>query len=77
MAYADDLAFIIEMENLGDTLKIFNETSIEYDLKINRNKSGIMQCKSKKVLDVINVDIPFAESYNYFCVLIDNYGSIT
>ena len=35
-----------------------------------------MQFKSKEVLDVINVDIPFVESNNYLGVLIDNYGSI-
>ena len=65
MAYANDLEFIIEKENLADTLKLSNETSIEYSLKINRHKSGIMKCKSKEVLDVINIDIPFVESYNY------------
>ena len=75
LACADELAFIIEMENL-DKLKIFNETSVGYGLKINRNKSGIMQYKSKEVLDVINVDIPFVKSYNYIGFSIDNYGSI-
>ena len=64
LAYADELAFIIEIEN-HDKLQIFNEILYEYGLKINRNKSDIMQYKIREVLDVINVDIPFVKNYNY------------
>jgi hypothetical protein len=77
-AYADDVAFIIDERELNNFIKTLTQLSEQYNLSINKSKSGIMYLH-KRVSSLKSThidDFPIVFSYNYLGLTIDNHGKI-
>ena len=47
--FADDLAFLVKSKDTNILLKYLERLSVEWELKINKSKSGVMPLHKKKV----------------------------
>ena len=72
LAYADDLAIIVEGRNsLSNIFNILEKWSELNGIKVNKNKSGIMLIKGKEE-DVEIEGYPVITEYKYLGITIDN-----
>ena len=46
--FADDLAFLVKSKDANILLKYLERLSVEWELKINKSKSGVMPLHKKK-----------------------------
>ena len=47
--FADDLAFLVKSKDANILLKYLERLSVEWELKINKSKSGVMPLHKKTV----------------------------
>ena len=77
-AYADDVAFIINENDLNNFINTLTQLSGSYNLSINKNKSGIMWLRKRNhSINQTHInDFPVVFSYNYLGIVIENNGKI-
>ena len=77
--YADDLVVCVNHKHLEQLLARLQETSTEYDLRINPKKCAIFAIKNHKKIDEKKTKlhgIPVATEYCYLGITLNHSGSL-
>ncbi|KAM3139768.1 hypothetical protein pb186bvf_008010, partial [Paramecium bursaria] len=77
LMFADDLAFLVKSKDANILLKYLERLSVEWELKINKSKSGVMPLHKKKKVNREGLrGFPVVKQYKYLGITINNMGSI-